>query len=121
MKTNPTIVRILISIALIAGIAGLILSITPLKMIALIPSVLGIVFAIAAYAIAKSKQGKLSFIYVVLIIATIGMVTSLIREFGMEDKVIVDEQFQEKTEQTATETEEGDDLQDALNELGDLE
>ncbi|MGD9994871.1 MAG: hypothetical protein AB7S69_16350 [Salinivirgaceae bacterium] len=121
MKTNPTIVKILVSIALIAGIAGLILSLTPLKMIALIPSVLGIVFGIAAYAIAKSKKGKLGFIYVVLIIATIGMVTSLVREFGMEDKVAVDEQFQETTEQAATETEEGDDLEDALDELEELE
>jgi hypothetical protein len=121
MNSKSALLKIMVAISFLSGVVGLGMAITPLKLIALIPSVLGVVFGIASYAIAKSKNGKLLFIYIALLIASAGTVTALVREFGMEDKVVVDKQFEEKTDQDATKVESENELDELQNELNDLE
>lgn len=117
MKSNSVLVKTMIIIAFLTGIAGLAMSFTPLKMMALIPSVLGVVISIAAYAIAKSKEGKMIFIYTALIISSLGTITALVREFSMEDQVVVDEQFEVKKDSSIQEGNNDPDLESNLDEL----
>jgi hypothetical protein len=118
MNTNSGLVKTLVVLSLIAGIIGIGMALTPVKMMAMIPSLFAFIMSVAAYFIAKAKQGKLLVIYVALLISIIGSATALVREYAIKDKVVVDQKFEEKKEQS---TQEGDNDPDLDENLKDLE
>jgi hypothetical protein len=117
MNSNSGLVKTIVILALISGIIGLGMAITPFKMLALIPSIIAILLSLVAFFIAKSKQGKLLLVYVSLIIAVTASAIALIREFAIKDKVVVDQKFEEKKEQSVQEVEDTDELDELQEDL----
>lgn len=93
------------------------MAISPFKMLALIPSLVSILLSLVAYFIAKAKQGKLLLVYVSLVIAAIASGTAVVREYAIKDKIIVDQKFEEKKEQSVQEVENTDELDELQDEL----
>ena len=117
MNANSGLVKTLLIFSLIAGIIGGILALTPFKLMALIPSILAFILSLIAYFIAKAKQGKMAIIYIAILVAVFSSITALVREFAIKDKVLIDQQFEEKKEQSVQEVEETDELDELQDEL----
>ncbi|MFA6403417.1 MAG: hypothetical protein WCX31_17605 [Salinivirgaceae bacterium] len=117
MNSNSGLVKTIIILALINGIVGFGMAISPFKMLALIPSLVAILLSLVAYFIAKAKQGKLLMVYVSLLIAVIASGTAVIREYAIKDKVVVDQKFEEKKEQSVQEVEDTDELDELQDDL----
>ncbi len=117
MKSNSVLVKTLVILAFIAGIIGLIMAFSPVKMMALFPSLVSLFLSLIAYFIAKARQEKWLVVFIVLVVALTGTTVALVNEYVIKDKVVVDKQFEEKKEQSVQEVETTDELDELQEEL----
>lgn len=117
MKSNSVLVKTLVIFSILAGIIGLAMAFTPAKMMALLPSLMALFLALIGYFIAKAKQEKVIVTIIAIIIAVSGTTVALVNEFIVKDKVVVDQKFEEKKEQSVQEVETTDELDELQDEL----
>lgn len=101
-------------IGLIAAILGLILSFLPMGTIDLVPAVIGLVFGLIAYFLAKSANTRKKLSMAVIIIAGLAILISLGTELFFENKVAEDTTFEQKVVESADEA--TSDLDEALGD-----
>jgi len=111
---NKFFITTLAVIGLIAAILGLILSFLPMGTIDLVPAVIGLVFGLFAYFLAKSANIRKKLAISVLIIAGLAIIISLGTELFFENKVAEDTTFEQKVEESADEA--ASDLDDAFGD-----
>lgn len=120
MEKAPTSVKIIAVLGMLSGIAGWAIAFKLPGTIAFVPLFLSLVLGLAAFMMARKKKVSCPGGYITMGIAIIGIIITLTLQ-GKEVVVAVDEkqeQVIEKTDQVITE---GEDLNDALDELDDLE
>ena len=112
---SKSIVLIFAIISLFFGIIGFVLSFLPLGLISILPAIIGLVFWFVAYLIMKKSGIKRKVVLVALIISLLAILISTFSEIFIKDKVADDLIFNEKIEQS--ETESLPDLEEALDDL----
>ncbi|HCC29208.1 MAG: hypothetical protein A2W97_19545 [Bacteroidetes bacterium GWE2_40_63] len=117
MKSNSVLVKTLIVLGFLTGIVGLGMAFTPVKIMALFPSLVALFISLIAYFIAKAKQEKRVVVFIALLIAVAGTSVALVNEFIVKDTVVVDQKFEEKKEQSVQEVEDTDELDELQDEL----
>ncbi|AXT54857.1 hypothetical protein J8L88_17840 [Aquimarina sp. MMG015] len=114
---------VLISIAAIAALLGIIMAILPFGTIGVLPGIVSLLAGIGAFYISKKKQKpqKLSLLF--LTIGVLVIVASGSKSLWVKDEIAVDEEFEQKEEQSKEEAiEELKEIENELEEIeGDLE
>ncbi|AXT50053.1 hypothetical protein D1818_04110 [Aquimarina sp. BL5] len=111
---------VLISIAAIAAFLGIIMAILPFGTIGVLPGIVAIISGFGAYFLSKKqlKPQKLSLLF--LTIGVLVIVASGSKSFWVKDEVAVDEEFQQKEEQSKEEAiEELKEIESELEEIED--
>lgn len=104
--------QLLIILALISGLLGLALSILPFGSIAFIPIVLGLIFALIAFKLAKKDAKNISAIKFIFLLLIIALGLTIYRT--VFDKNVVADDIE-------TIQNEEDSLEDAKKELEDID
>lgn len=117
MDKTPAYVKVISIIGVLANTIGLIMAFKVPGNFALAPLFIGLILGLTAFFIAKKLKTKCMGSYVAIALSIIGIIITLTLQATNESEKVVDEQFNEKTEQTNNEITEGDELDDALNEL----
>ncbi|MFD2564743.1 hypothetical protein [Aquimarina rubra] len=114
---------VLISIAAIAAFFGIIMAILPFGTLGILPGIVALIAGFGAYFLSKKqlKPQKLSLLF--LTIGVLVIVASGSKSLWVKDEVAVDEEFQQKEEQSKEEAiEELKEIESELEEIeGDLE
>ncbi|WP_299220432.1 hypothetical protein [uncultured Aquimarina sp.] len=111
---------VLISIAAIAAFLGIIMAILPFGTIGILPGIVALISGFGAYFISKKqlKPQKLSLLF--LTIGVLVIVASGSKSLWVKDEVAVDEEFQQKEEQSKEEAiEELKEIESELEEIED--
>ncbi|WP_299251836.1 hypothetical protein [uncultured Aquimarina sp.] len=111
---------VLISIAAIAAFLGIIMAILPFGSIGILPGIIALIAGFGAYFVSKKqlKPQKLSLLF--LTIGLLVIVASGSKSLWVKDEVAVDQEFQQKEEQSKEEAiEELKEIESELEEIED--
>lgn len=117
MDKTPAYAKVISIIGVLVGIIGLIMAFKVPGNFALVPLFIGLLFGFVAFLIAKKLKTKCMGSYLAIALSTIGIIITLTFQMTKESTKSVDVQFDKKTEQTNDEITEGDELDNALDEL----
>ena len=116
MEKSPTYVKVIAVLGILAGLLGLIIAFKIPGNIALAPLVIGLAFGLIAFLISKNKKSKCLGSWLAIALSGIGIIISLTLQ-TKEAEVAVDKVQEETIEKTNEKITEGDELNDALDEL----
>lgn len=99
-------------LGLLSALLGLVFSFLPISNLAIFPAIFGFLLGIIALTIAKRKNQNFSFAKIVVILSLVAIVISVGKQLLIDNKVVVDTEFNQKTEKSK---------QDAVKDLEELE
>lgn len=117
MEKTPTYLKLISVLGLLSGIVGIVVAFKIPGTIALAPLFIGLVLGIIAFIIAKNKKAKCYGSIIALIVAVVGIALTIIMHLTRDPEVVVDEKQEKTLEQTNEDIVEGDDLDNALDDL----
>ncbi len=120
MKKLPAYVKVIAVLGLLSGLFGLIIAFKVPGTIAFAPLLLGLIFGLIAFLISTKKKVKCFGSLIAMAISVLGIVITLLLQ-TKEAEVAVDKNQEQIIEQTNDDITTGDELDDALDELDDLE
>jgi len=121
MEKSPAYLKVFAIIGLLTAFVGLIIAFKIPGNIALIPLSLGLIISFLVFITAKAKRIKCFGSYVALAVSIIGIVVALVFNASVKPVVAVDKNQEQIIEQTNDSIVQSDELDDALEELDDLE
>lgn len=121
MKKASIGIKLVNIAAVTSGFTGMLMSVKIPGTVSLLPLVIGFGMGLLTLFLTKKKEIRCVGCYLAVSLASIGILISILIQLTTEPEVAVDKKFDQEQVESANEVEKSEDIDDALDELDDLE